>query len=106
MMYNNDGGDEMHEKIWEIIAQKNYLDELSAVKYFCRLRLSIDHDQTFQRVMDKTTQELRDNDAENLTFNDALDKTIENEKSHTGGLFPDHNVQFRDRTSKFSRCPS
>ena len=69
--------DEMHEKIWEIIALKNYLDELSSVKFFTRLCQNIDHDHTFQRVWNKT-QALVD-DA--VTFKQALDKTIEKEKS-------------------------
>ena len=73
--------DQMDKKIWEIIAQKCRPydhDKLSSLKLFVRLRQSIDHDQTFKRMLNKT-RALVDG-AEDLTFKEALAKTIEKEK--------------------------
>ena len=68
----------VHDKIWGIIAHNNYIDELSSLKFFVRLRQSIDHDETFQRVIKRIRILLLRDDAEHLTFNEALDKIIEN----------------------------
>ena len=38
----------VHKKIWGIIAHNDYYDELSSLKFFIRLRQSIEHDETFQ----------------------------------------------------------
>ena len=71
----------VHDKIWGIIAHNNYIDELSSLKFFVRLRQSIDHDETFQRVIKRTRTLLLRDDTDHLTFNEELDKIIENEKS-------------------------
>ena len=65
-----------------IIDHNDYYDELSSLKFFVRLRQSIEHDETFQQVIKRTRALLlRDGDEHLTTFNEALDKIIENEKS-------------------------
>ena len=49
------------------------------MNFFARLLQSIDHDQTFQRVWNKTQSLV--GDAEDLTFEEALDTVMEKEKS-------------------------
>ena len=65
------------DRIWEIIVKKNYLDELSSVKFFVQLCRSIDHDPTFQQVWDKTSKIVGDT----VTFEQALNSVMEKEQS-------------------------
>ena len=76
MLVNTDSNDDqIDDKIWEIIAQNNYLDELSSLKFFVQLQHSIDQDVTFQLVLNKV-RALVDN-VEHLSFKEALDTIIE-----------------------------
>ena len=66
---SGEGDDQMARNIWKIIAYKGQPydhDKSSTLKFFARLCQSIDHDQTFQKVL-RRTQALRDDD-HHLTF--------------------------------------